>query len=366
MRNEKAKTSNCFRANQLVPHRINVIDDVNGFGEGESKINHNRMNWLFNNSTPLGVAVYNNELKEVIKAINETRDIELSHLNRLLHVAVSNGNADIVAELLQQNVDIEWIEDHGEMNTPLLLAAKNNNLEVVDLLIKKEANIEAANRYRRNTPLAYAILNNNPEMVDLLIKARANVNSTVGLYRLPILRFAIIGGNAEIVSLLLNAGADYDAVDNWGNTPLHDAVGKNNKEIVALLINAGANFYAEDHAGGTALNVAARLNDNNQMLKFIRETIINRVETIGRMLYGSKPEELINSNKSSLADDEAPFSNFHTEIDDSKNILKIIDNFLINEAPLSNMATEIDDLGNISEIIVDFLIPKPDTENVEK
>ena len=57
----------------------------------------------------------------------------------------------------------------------------------------------------------------------------------------------------------LEAGADVNAVDNWGDTPLHSLVSRspdNKAELIGVLVDAGANVDARNCRNRTALFTA--------------------------------------------------------------------------------------------------------------
>ena len=62
--------------------------------------------------------------------------------------------------------------------TPMHFAAKNNNAEVVKILIESGANINNAQGNYEESPLHFAArYNSNAEVVKILIESGANINT---------------------------------------------------------------------------------------------------------------------------------------------------------------------------------------------
>lgn len=59
-----------------------------------------------------------------------------------------------------------------------------------------------------------------------------------------------------IAEKLISAGANVDAQDNYGRTPLMEAIIHNNPSMVSLLISKGANVRIKDNFGHTAIDLS--------------------------------------------------------------------------------------------------------------
>lgn len=53
------------------------------------------------------------------------------------------------------------------------------------------------------------------------------------------LHFAAVNGREEAVRVLIAHGANVNAVNTFGNTPLHEAASGDNPSIVQMLLDAG-------------------------------------------------------------------------------------------------------------------------------
>lgn len=91
-----------------------------------------------------------------------------------LHAACYHGHADVIRLLLEAGADVHlWIEDVG---TPLLVAAKCNQAEAIQVLVAGGAPVDLGDGIR--TPLAAAAAAAGVEAVKELLKANAKVFSS--------------------------------------------------------------------------------------------------------------------------------------------------------------------------------------------
>ncbi|XP_065261957.1 ankyrin repeat and death domain-containing protein 1B [Emys orbicularis] len=113
-------------------------------------------------------------------------------------------------------------------------AAKMNNLETMEKLLRKNVNINAVNTLQR-TALHFAVAGNHISTVDFLLhhKARVDVADKHGLMAIHL---AAWSGNLDIMRMLVKAGADQKATDQEGMNVLHFAALNNNVDIVDYLL----------------------------------------------------------------------------------------------------------------------------------
>jgi ankyrin repeat protein len=71
-----------------------------------------------------------------------------------------------------------------------------------------------------------------------------------------------VTSNNSVIALL-DARADYDAMNIFENTPVHNAAQYNKADCILTLLNAGANFNIKNRKGQKALDLA---NYENQQL----------------------------------------------------------------------------------------------------
>jgi ankyrin repeat protein len=177
-----------------------------------------------------------------VHAVNKNGDTPLHMVTGAL------GACEILALLIEHGADVNAIDKTG--CTPLYIAVLRSerrffsfHREELTLLIGHGADVNTANN-NGFTPLFVAIEKGNPELVALLLKNGADVNAIHKNGWFTPLFSAVEQGTPEIVALLLKHGADVHAVDQNEFTPLFNAVHKGNSEIVALLIKHGADVNA--------------------------------------------------------------------------------------------------------------------------
>jgi ankyrin repeat protein len=106
-------------------------------------------------------------------------------------------------------------------------------------------------------PLFLAAQDNRLDVVTLLIAAGSDVNKACDEDGCTPLYIAAALGHAGVVSVLLvAAGADVNMADVDGCTPLHAAAHQGQAAVVDLFIAAGANVHAPLTDGATALSTA--------------------------------------------------------------------------------------------------------------
>lgn len=141
------------------------------------------------------------------------------------------GSIDDVKALMAINPDtINVVSEKGFV--PLTLACYNGNKAVALFLASKVKDIDGNSEY--GTPLMAAVYKNKLEIVEGLLKLNANpnvadVNGTTPLH------YAIIFKNEPIIKLLVDANADVEFKDNRGNSAKAYAAMTKNESIITLI-----------------------------------------------------------------------------------------------------------------------------------
>ncbi|MDA8017993.1 MAG: ankyrin repeat domain-containing protein [Thermoanaerobaculia bacterium] len=165
--------------------------------------------------------------------------------------------------LIEHGADVNIKNSDGE--TPLLWAAYNGDVELVELLLSKNARLQRAGHgFDRKSPLHMACEYQHPEVVRLLLAAGAKVDETCSGGRTPLILAAagtpFIHHSHELLALLIESGADVNARDKGGRTALYWCALKSLRDSVELLLHRGANpnprLDGESPLGETPLDVA--------------------------------------------------------------------------------------------------------------
>jgi ankyrin repeat protein len=165
----------------------------------------------------------------------------MADLNKELMQACKSGDLELVNSLIDKGADISTSDNR--YRTPLYWASKNGHDKIVELLISKFVN--AKDNIEHSGPLHMASVNGNLKIVEMLISSGALVNDK-NYGEVSPLHMASENGNLEVAEFLIEKGADVNAENRDGATPLNYAISRGQLEIVKLLLSKGANIKRLD------------------------------------------------------------------------------------------------------------------------
>lgn len=303
--NEAAKTNNVAYINQLVEMGVDVNQTV------------------WNDETPLMVAISNNNLEAVKLMVEKGAKLELADYSGStpLMYAVHVNNFEIVEFLLKQGADINHRNYSGI--SPFIIAVEHNNTDMAKFLMKSGADISPSLNQAQINPLAYAIRNGNVELAKVLVEKGAEITGPVldaiagrvrasGSRRLEamlvvkaqryginllklgenypsFLNLALSRNALSLVELLLDAGMDPNMPGYQRRTILMDAVILGNVDAVKLLLNRNADVNARMINGESAMYFAEQA-ENKKIMDLLEPTFVREVDL--QDLYNAKMAKL--------------------------------------------------------------------------
>ena len=223
----------------------------------------------------------------VVKALLEAGadpNVSVTREQTALMWAAGRGHSDVVAALLEHGANINarslvreqyvksekeqdshpsykyWIEQGG--NTALIFAARSGDLRSAQLLVEAGSDVNRLSAFG-TSPTIMAVHGGNSELLDYLIKNNANFESNESGH--TALHAAVLRGNLDAVNVLIKHGAnleaqlekptpvrrqstDYNFHDALlGATPLWLAARFSEPQIMDALINAGADPLTINH-----------------------------------------------------------------------------------------------------------------------
>jgi ankyrin repeat protein len=238
---------------------------------------------------PLSEAVDSNDEVKVSKLLeygadpNIKNNLGISALTNAIH---SNARIDIIELLLKHRADPNIKDENSQ--APLNIAVSNDSDELVRLFLKYGADVTLQNSH--TTLIEQAYYNNNVLMIELLLDAGADGSHILHIAvvdnNLPVvdlllrkgvnpnikdsgndiaLMAAVHNENQEMIRLLLDNGADVNILDKYDSTPLNVAIYNNSPAVFNMLLEK-----ANEHTKNLALGAAVQVNQK-EMVQILLE-----------------------------------------------------------------------------------------------
>ena len=173
-----------------------------------------------------------------------------------LHMAARYTRADAAKRLLDAGANPNALDLKGR--TPLHAAVAADARGVFEILLRHRVTNLNAQDELGFTPLIVAVKNSVEDMIEELIRAEANLDIQDAKGKTA-LHWAASVNNISAVRALLSSGANKDAQDNLEQTPLFLASRDGAAEAVRILLSAGANRDITDHMDKLPRDIAAEL-----------------------------------------------------------------------------------------------------------
>ncbi|KAG2183085.1 hypothetical protein INT44_006066 [Umbelopsis vinacea] len=157
--------------------------------------------------------------------------------NTALHYMAKTGDCIGVAMLLERGADINTKNIDGE--TVLHIAIEEDFFELANFLIESDIDINAKTFREEETALHIAIYAKKTDLVSLLVRRHAYVDATDSYGRTALHVAAALELTEECASLIEH-GANVNSNDYLNHTPLYYAVENCNPDVVKLLLKHNA------------------------------------------------------------------------------------------------------------------------------
>ncbi|XP_028269362.1 death-associated protein kinase 1 [Parambassis ranga] len=209
-------------------------------------------------------------MKAIIHAINDDNVPGLQHLLGSLNsydvnqpnkhgtppllIAAGCGNIQIIEVLMRKGAEIQAHDKSGA--NAIYYAARHGHVETLKFLHEKKCPLDVQDKCGE-TALHVAARYGNVDVVSYLCRIRANPDLADREHETP-LHCAAWHGYSAVARALCQAGCHVDAKNREGETPLLTASARGFADIVECLVEHKANLEATDKDAHTALHLAVR------------------------------------------------------------------------------------------------------------
>uniref|UniRef100_H3AVQ6 BCL3 transcription coactivator n=1 Tax=Latimeria chalumnae TaxID=7897 RepID=H3AVQ6_LATCH len=203
---------------------------------------------IYNNlrQTPLHLAVITKQPYIVAALAAEGASPMLLDRNgkTAIHLACEHGSLDCLLQIMKNSRESLNLEARNyEGYCPLHIAVANGNQEIVTYLLDHGADIDSV-----GCVCMFAC-------VRVCVCMRVSTYRDVKSGQTPLIQ-AVEINSIEMVTLMIQSGANVNAQTYSGNTALHCASGRGLVDMVRLLLKNGADSSAKNYHNDTALMVA--------------------------------------------------------------------------------------------------------------
>ena len=268
-----------------------ILELLLQYGANVDAVDHDHRTVLLNLAADTSKRKWN---EETIKIVLATR-INVEHVDAISRTALQwsavTGKLDLAGALLnnvgRQPANVKAATERGR--TALHLAAENNHVEIVKLLLARGAKTEATSDGHW-TPLLNAAQNGHEKVVDVLLASKADVNARTSS-GMTALHWASEGGHLKVVQRLLKEErASKNPKDGFDSTPLSRAGQHGYQGIIQEL----RPFIFGGSLSLNAKDACQRFNAAIVDFYFDDKTVMRNVvkrKSVWECLYGTDPRD---------------------------------------------------------------------------
>ncbi|XP_028406573.1 serine/threonine-protein phosphatase 6 regulatory ankyrin repeat subunit A-like [Dendronephthya gigantea] len=257
-------------------------------------------------SLHLAVANGNQELVRELCMAEEPALNDLDDLSRsVLHYAVLRNDIDLIDILVSAGVFAHHVDNTGA--SALHYAAKNDNAQIMKRFLECYKNLEDCTDNQGRTALMWAASEGSLEVLKLMLKNLSYFNIHASDDQgLTALHFACFAGHEECVQLLLENSADISQPDKLGQTALFKACQQGHRRIIDILMDrAGTPIDNNEHQSNANQGILGTIGSH---LSSIREESVVSIDTLrtAEFAHVNERANLAHKEKSSPPGYETP------------------------------------------------------------
>lgn len=182
------------------------------------------------------------------------------------------GDIKKIKYYIDKGIDLNCYQKNSM--TLLHYACLDSDEEIIDLVLRNKANINALNRNQKNALIILALCFNICDY-ELFVADRQKLDE-------------IKEKSLICARLLINYSVNINHQDNEGNTALHHATSNGNEKIVRLLISNQANIFIKNKSGETAFMCALSLGNESVLEEFLNSNEIKEIDSYLNSIANTK------------------------------------------------------------------------------
>lgn len=185
-----------------------------------------------------------------------------------LNKAIADNNMKSAASIIKSTDSLDQVDSEGM--SPLMLAAAEGNIKMLDLILQQNPDLEFKNDVG-DTALALAVSSDQEEAALKLIKAGAKVDIPVYSENGDTLLITASRSNPKLVSAILEKDkSSIDKSNRLGQTALAESIRFGTNQSVEILLKAGADTSVKTKDNQT-LEQIAKTYHNKQALALLKK-----------------------------------------------------------------------------------------------
>ena len=222
-------------------------------------------------TTPLMMAAFTGQEKTVDLLLSKGADPHLKNFigRNLLHAAAEGGNISIVKSMLSRSIDIDSKDDELSF-TPLIIAVKENHVEVMKYLLQKGADISLTTGSKKGNALHIASQYGSVAAIEMLLCYYLRPDSRDREGNTPLV-YAAGCGQIEAVNCLLKHGADPFLRGEHGWSLLHFAAQSGNVIIIETMLSKGLDIDSRGETLGLTPVMVSIIFEKLEAAKYLLE-----------------------------------------------------------------------------------------------